>query len=521
MPKSSSSAGLIAESISPDPRALKLKEIKLKQKKLELLESLPHLYGFPFYKWQRDFFESRKKIVLLTAANQIGKSTSQIKKMIHLATSPDLWAEYWPKRRPRQFWYFYPSKDVATIEFKTKWEAEFLPRGQYKDHPQYGWRADFTAKDIVAIHFNTGVSIYYKTYKQDPQTLATGTCDYVGLDEELPEHLWAELRARLYASSGYLSAVFTPTLNQEMWRRAMECVGEKEELFPEALKMQISMYDCLQYEDGSETPWTLEKIRKIEQDCTSKMEIARRIHGKFVQESGRKYPTFDPDIHYISPFPIRPDHHIYTAVDIGGGGTSHPAAMVFIACEPDYKKGYVIRTWRGDGIETTSGDILQKYIELRGNLKPISQFYDWQAKDFGMIAARSGESFLPADKSRNKGEDILNTLFRNGMLFIFDTEENRKLGGELLTLMNAKLKNHAKDDLCDAFRYASVSIPWDWTAIDLNDPEKVEKVVENRPLTEAEYQAWQIRERRGENLERDQSAWGEISEEFDYWNSTY
>lgn len=441
--------------------------------------------------------------------------------MIRLATDPSVWKKFWPNRRPRQFWYLYPSKDVATIEFHTKWEAEFLPRGQYKTHPQYGWRSDITAKDIVAIHFNTGISIYFKTYKQDPQTLQTGTVDYVGCDEELPENLWPELRARLYASDGYFSAVFTPTLNQEMWRRAMECVGEKEELFPDALKLQISMYDCLQYEDGSATPWTLEKIRKAERDCTSKMEINRRIHGKFVRESGRKYPTFDPDRHYIPPFPIRADHQIFCAVDPGGGGEGHPAAICFVAAEADYKKAYVIRTWRGDNIETTSGDILQKFVELRGNLRPIQQVYDWQAKDFGMIARRSGESFLPADKSRTSGEDVVNTLFRNGMLHIFDTDENRKLGSELLTLMQTHAKTNAKDDLIDSLRYTLMSIPFDWTAIELVNVENQEKVIETRPLTEAEYLAWQIRERRGEFTPKDDSEWGEISEEIDFWNNEY
>ena len=94
-----------------------------------LIKQLPHLNtarelgGMPFYPWMRKFYESGERINLLTAANQIGKSSIQIRKMINWATNPRLWEKLWPNSHHNvaQFWYLYPTLDVATIEFQKKW----------------------------------------------------------------------------------------------------------------------------------------------------------------------------------------------------------------------------------------------------------------------------------------------------------------------------------------------------------------------------------------------------------------
>ena len=52
----------------------KLQKLKLLEAKKVLHDGLPHLYGLPHYKWSREFYESREKMNLLCAANQIGKA---------------------------------------------------------------------------------------------------------------------------------------------------------------------------------------------------------------------------------------------------------------------------------------------------------------------------------------------------------------------------------------------------------------------------------------------------------------
>src|ERR1700692_1125814 len=183
--------------------------------------------------------------------------------------------------------------------------------------------------------------------------------------------------------------VFTATLNQDFWRRAIEGTGA-EENFPTAFKQQISMFDCLVYEDGTPGAFSEERIIRIEATCGSAAEVQRRVHGRFVASEGRVYPAFDASKHYVKEFEVKTDHRIYAAVDPGGGGDGHPAAIVFIAVENDLKKATVFRSWRGDGVVTTNGDIVSKYVELRGNLNVLGATYDFGSKDFGTITQRMG-----------------------------------------------------------------------------------------------------------------------------------
>lgn len=443
-------------------------------------------------------------------------SSTQIRKAIHWATAVNKWKKLWG-RAPNVFWYLYPTQDVATVEFEKKWVPEFLPYGAMKEDPVFGWRAEYDKKKIQAIHFRSGVSIYFKVYAQKASHLQSGTVYSIFCDEELPDTLYDELQFRLSATDGFFHMVFTATMGQELWWRAMECVGQDTEFLPNAWKKSVSMYDCTKYKDGSDSPWTNERIKKVEQKCQSEAEVRRRVHGRFVTEKGRKYPTFSLNRHYVAPFKI-PDNFIwYSGIDIGSGGkTGHPSAICFIAVSPDYKKGYVVESWRGDGILTTAGDVLDKYLEIRGRRQMTRQFYDFAAKDFGTIATRLGESLEKAEKSHELGENILNTLFKNDMLLLFDNDENRKLGSELLNLSKSTSKTKAKDDLVDAARYGTVSIPWDFSSITA----KYLKKPETRGETDEERSN---RARRGEVLQSD--GWfgesDEISSEIALWNETY
>lgn len=715
----------------------KLEKARLLEAKLKLQTELPHLYGWKWYKWARAFFESRNHYNFLVAANQISKSSTQIRKCIHWATARELWPSLWATE-PLQFWYLYPSKEVATIEFYKKWVPQFLPRGEMKTHPVYGWREEKKDKYISALHFNSGVSIYFKTYGQDVADLQTGTCDAIfcfvagtqvvtpqglkgveeiipgdlvlskdgfarvaqtmsresvvitrkfsngesltgtrehpiwtenrgwvpfgelqpgdvcvecpswkkltsnssylkekftgeslgiliqdakitgsalrrfymsrfgkvitisafqkallfitetitpwiigskissslpvqsilpiisgssgdskkptpinakpagkilspgvlkierlggvlksvgnGLiytlqsvgsavkssitgkikktctvlgsavietrknvynlnvegshtyfangilthncDEELPEEIYSELNMRIQAVDGYFHMVFTATLGQEFWRETMEERGTKFERFPDAFKQQVSMYECLQYEDGTPSHWTIERIERVKNSCKSEAEILKRVYGRFILVEGRKYPAFDKKKHVQPGGPLPQGWNVYVAVDPGGGGDAHPAAICFVAVSPDCKRGRVFRGWRGDSGVTTTSDVYLKYLELKAGLDPVGKFYDYASKDFFILQSRSGDNFQQADKSHERGEQIVGVLFKNGMLTIDAGDpELDKLATELSNLRVNTPKTKAKDDFCDALRYCVVKIPWDWSAI--------------------------------------------------------
>lgn len=487
---------------------LKLEKQKLLERQLELKQGLPHLYGFKWYKWAREFFESENHYNFLCAANQISKSSTQIRKAIHWSTETTIWPRLW-RHNPLQFWYLYPSKDVATVEFLKKWVPQFLPKNRFKDDAKYGWKEEWSAKKIFAIHFNTGVSIYFKTYGQAIEDLQTGTVDAIFCDEELPEELYSELNMRIAATDGYFHMVFTATIGQEMWRCTMEEKG-RDELFKDAYKRQVSMYECLYYEDGTPSHWTKERIQRVINSCKSEAEVQRRVFGRFVVDGNLKYPSFTKSRNLLKdPPPVPQGWLIYAGVDIGSGGTeSHPAAIAFIAVRPDFKYGRVFKGWRGDGVVTTSGDVLKKYQEMRGKLQMTAQYYDWQAKDFWTISSRVGEVFLPAEKSHDIGEDVINVLFKNKMLDIDDIPELKPLVTELVTLKKSTEKRKAKDDAIDAMRYGITRIPWDWSAIssEIIDLMKDERKI----LTEMD-------ERRGQTIDENLSVF-DVEEELDEWS---
>lgn len=351
-------------------------------------------------------------------------------------------------------------------------------------------------------------------------------------DEEMPLIFYDELMFRLTSTAGIFTSGFTPTLNQLFWKQAME--GTK--ILPRALKMSVSMYECLKYEDGSPSRiMTLEKIREAESKCKNDTERNRRIFGKFVTEEGRTYYAFEYDKHVVEKKDIT-GWMVYASVDYGSGmdtesggrgkkTKNHPAAIVFIAVRPDYKKGVIFKAWRGDNVKTTAGDVFNKYMELKTDLSVVQACYDAGAADFGTIAQRNSVSFIKADKSRDAGEDLLNTLFKHNMLTIFDDDaETLKLAGELSHIMVGNQQGDAKkdDDLADATRYGCMMIPWDLSAVVEKDEAAVVKVA--RPMTEAEYQAEQIKLRRGEGRdgkEEGSQGWNELDDEFEHWNSEY
>lgn len=489
------------------------------------------------YQWQWDFFHDiDHKNYFLVAANQIGKSTTQIKKRLHIATSPDLWPVLWPKMfrtNPHTIpmsWYLYPNQTTTMDEFHEKWVKTLLPKDEFKDHPVYGWKADIKNKILKSITFNTGYTIYFKTYNQNVHDMQAGTAFAIDCDEELPIDLYPELTARLFATDGQFSMAFTATLGQEEWRQAMD-IGSKNETFTNAWKRTISMYDCLKYHDGTDSEWTIDRIKQKETMCASNAEVERRIYGKFVRTTGLKYSGFDRERNLVS-YPrgsngqefrgVPKGWSVYSGVDIGSGGKSgHPAAYCFVAVDPEFTKIRVFKCRRLDNIETTAGDILQEYIKDRGKIHPVMQCYDWASKDFGTIAQRAGEPFIKAEKSHEIGEQVMNAAFKSGMMRIYDDgEEARKLASELESLSSETNKRHAKDDLIDALRYAITRIPIDWERVLKTGvaPVKVDHATATVKMFEElrPNAIW-----RHDDEEEDEYEEKDYSDEFAEWNAMY
>lgn len=457
---------------------LKMQKAQALADDLKKREELPHLYRFKDYSWSKEFIDSRNKRLFLVAANQLGKSTSQIRKVVTWATSPDLWKELWSVT-PNLFWYLYPTGDVATYEFETKW-VDILPRGAMKDDPVYGWKEFREGRHVKGIRFNSGILLLFKSYTQDVQHLQSGTVFWIACDEELPFHLWDELKFRLNAVNGYFSMVFTATLGQEEWRCTMEEQGTPKERFKGAHKIHASLYDSQKFLDGTPSRWTSERISEVVADCSTEAEVNKRVGGRFALGTERKISSFDPRFHCQEriPLPKEEGWQVFGGLDYGSGGeTGHPGSVILVLVNGSFTKAVVKKAWKGDKTyRTDSGYILNKYRELKGEVAELgfNNFhpakYDPAAADLGIIGEQLGEPLNKADKSRERGTGVIDTLFRNNMLFLDIAEPFvSELSSELLALKDINKTRHKKgDDLFDALRYTVIDIPFDWaTGVEL------------------------------------------------------
>jgi hypothetical protein len=472
----------------------KQQELALLQQRLALQEMLPHRFGMPWYTWAWDFYQSRNHMEFLCAGNQISKSSTQIRKAIEWATNKEIWAELWPDTlsMPNAMWYFYPTKDVVNDEFRLKW-LQFLPKD--KEHPVYGWKEVKDKGKINEIQFKSGMTIFFKSYAQDVKDLQTGTIYAIFCDEELPVALFPELQARLNATDGYFHMAFTATIGQEFWRKTIEPKGDEPENFPKAAKWQIDLErgDCTWYMDGTPSPWTKEKVQKAIERCSTPAEKARRVNGKFVVEGGLRYESFDRDRNQTPRHPLPRSWLVFSGIDYGSGGEKgHPSAICFVGVSPDFRQGRVFLGRRFDEVVTTAGDVIESYAEMAKKLPVVLAAYDFSATDLYTIASRVGLSLTKADKSRDRGTDLLNTLFKAGVLKIFeDDPELGKLVTELTSLKKEIHKSDAVDDFIDALRYAVMAIPWDheYLAVaikQLDDSPPDPEIIETKPKNDTD-----------------------------------
>jgi hypothetical protein len=360
-------------------------------------------------------------------------------------------------------------------------------------------------------------------------------------DEEMPEEYAAELLARLFGTDGYWLSVFTATLGQETWYRTMERIGESDEAYPSAAKWIVSMYDCMTYVDGSPSPWTIERIKEKEGMCATDNERLRRIMGRFVKDVGRRYPSFDPSLIVRGDDELPYGWKLYSVVDIGSGRTAtrrgaSNGAVLFLGVNPEYTKGKVITTWRGDGIETTSGDIMDVWLRMARNLpKTVQNVYDFGSKEFGLTAQRANVPFIMCNKDKTAGEGLLNFLFKVSALSIPPgLHDNQKLIAEL---MMVPIQKHTKatDDLSDALKYVCMAVPWNHKQILKEAPKgTVEFLLPNGADTGSEEvqefpdpswtkeqrSAWEINCRRGFTAKVATDDWG-VNEEIAEWNDAY
>jgi hypothetical protein len=193
-----------------------------------------------------------------------------------------------------------------------------------------------------------------------------------------------------------------------------------------------------------------------------------------------------------------------------------------VAVDPALSKLRLIRAWRGDGVSTTAEDLVDKYEEIMKGVshEQAAVFYDYAAADVGTIAQRRHIPFQKADKSREKGIPVINSLFKSGALVLYEPSEasalipdeylqSAKLAAELesLGVNQGKSDRGVVDDLADALRYAVVSIPLVWARGSIEAPIEVESRIIT--VDEMRRNPGKYIEKEEENVEWEMAFWSE------------
>jgi hypothetical protein len=446
-------------------------------------DNLPHLYSLPWYEWAWDFLVSPKRINFLNAANQVSKSSTEISKTVLFATEPKLWDHLWPNRTkkvPTPFWYWYPSTKIATEEFENKWMDERLPLNEMKDDPQYGWKVKYLYGQVYYIRFNTGVTVYFRSYEQHPKNVQGSSIFYNACDEEMPESFYDEIWQRMSSPSvdGIFDMVFTATLGQKFWYDTMELMGKPGERFKNAFKQQVSKWECLKYRDGSASPWTVERIKQQIIDCRNEAEVRKRILGRFAKAENLLFNAYDSKRNTIAKVPEKTELHYYAAVYVCD--KTGKAAISILGVNSEYSRCYLVDSHWFDSVDTTSFQIFSKLMDRVGKKRFSGLYANKHASDFMKVADASKYGFVEVKKPNDNAAKLINSLLSDGLIQIVDTERNSDAKYHIAHC-DKKAEDLEEYETLGALILIASNVPWDFEKIlKLVKPPKKEKELDPR-----------------------------------------
>lgn len=227
--------------------------------------------------------------------------------------------------------------------------------------------------DNIKIRHSSGVesTLYFRSYEQGRSNLQSATVSIMYLDEEPPDLVMGELKARLTATNGLMFMAFTPlngmtSLVQSFWK------STDPDMF----------LVCMSIEESGHMDAAALRAVKKRYSSLSSSERKARLHGEPSMGSGAIFPFEDKDLSGFIPDPV-PDHWQYlNAMDFGRGET--PTAVVFGVYDPFRRVAYIY-----DAEVTTGKTVAQNasLIKRRGKWIPTAFPHDL-LKDTGVGSSK-------------------------------------------------------------------------------------------------------------------------------------
>jgi len=336
---------------------------------------------FEFHKLGTQFRER-----MLMAGNQLGKTLSAgMEVAMHLT---GIYPDWWPGLRFNRetHWWAAGVTGESTRDNPQRilmgrgrnWGSGTIPQSKFYTKPMMARGIPDALDSVQVVHRSGGVStLKFKSYDQGREKWQGDTLDGIWFDEEPPEDIYVEGLTRLNRRKGHALVTFTPLLGMtEVVKRFYEPSQNDAGRKNRAL-VHMTLEDATFYSDDQK--------QEIESQYSPSMQRAR-VKGLPMFGEGLIYPFAEEDI-VCEPFSIPAYYRRLCGLD---HGVQHPAALVWVAYNPDTDTVYVYDTWKQS--DTTIGDRVQAWRQ-RGDWIPVAWPHDVGARDKGVTGRPFAEIY--------------------------------------------------------------------------------------------------------------------------------
>lgn len=301
---------------------------KLKRQAIE-----PNIDGYRPHAKQELFHKSQSRIKLYIGGNRSGKTVGGI--------TEDL---FWLRgKHPFRRTPDAPVRGrIVSTDFTNGMEKIIIPNllrfTPISELRGGSWYSAYDNQTHI-LNFQNGSFVELMSYEQDLEKFSGTSRHFIHFDEEPPQDIYGECRARLVDTGGSLWITMTPV-------EGMTWVFD--DLYEPGIDNKLGAVEIIEI-DMTENPY----ISPAEIDFLSsgmdEEEVNARVHGRFVEIAGKVYPMFSKDTHVINPVEIPTHWQIHASMD---HGLTNPTAWLWHAVDPDsgrvitfhehYKDGWTI-----------------------------------------------------------------------------------------------------------------------------------------------------------------------------------
>jgi phage terminase large subunit-like protein len=292
---------------------------RLLGERLKAGSSRPNVWGYQPHAKQVQFHSSDARIRLYIGGNRSGKTTGGIVE--------DIW--WLTGRHPYRKVPEGPIRGrIATVDFTNGLEKIILPEFARWIAPSdliNGSWEDSYDKQLRTLTLANDSFVEFMSYDQDLDKFAGTSRHFIHFDEEPPEAIYVENKARLLDTGGSHWFTMTPVdgmtwIYDEVYEPGMR--GENG--------IQVIEVDM------TENPYLSQAEVGLFIDGLSEEEKNARVHGKFIQLGGLIYKNFDPTpggLHVLKEYHDPPKDHVWIlSLD---HGFNNPTAALWHSIDPD------------------------------------------------------------------------------------------------------------------------------------------------------------------------------------------